>query len=355
MIRSSSWFSSTLFPGSALAEQQATLLAILDGCLRSSVELAPMIRALSHEYPGSYSYKLRRLARLLDQGVPWVDALEQTPDALPEDTVLALRLAQHSGIVHSTMDQLRLESSEELLDRDRAHWRSYLAYWLTVSLMMIVVFSLLSYFIVPTLRQMVAEFDLPNASRNLENVLRYSMLPLFIVFGFTCLGILLNWSESFRLWLLSWLRLPIDSMSRKKGSFLRILANAIEQGRPVSGTLSTLAKYHWDSDFRKKILIARNEIEQGGETWSCLCAVGLLSASEKEVLHGESNEDRAWVLRSLARSLSSHQRYRWGWLQSMVHPLVMVFFGLAVLGISSAVIDGLYSLVWQLANETHWR
>lgn len=355
MTRSSSWFSSTLFPGSALTEQQATLLAVLHAGVRDSVELAPLIRALSYEYPGNYFYKLRRLARLIDQGVPWVDALEQTPGALTADMVLALRVGQHSGIVQATFEQLRQESSEQLLGREKAHWRSYLAYWLTVSLVMLVLFSFFNYFITPTLRKMMLEFDMASGARNLEIVSLYAMLPLYIAFAITCLGILFNWSESFRSWLIGRLRIPMESMTRKQSLILRILANSTEHGRPMAGTLSTLAKYHWDSGIRKKLLIARNEIEHGAQDWVAIQSVGLISDPQREALLGQTNQDQAWVLRSLAKNLSAHEQYRWGWSQSMIHPLMLIAFGLAVLGICWSVLDGLYMLVTELAKETGWR
>jgi hypothetical protein len=39
----------------------------------------------------------------------------------------------------------------------------------------------------------------------------------------------------------------------------------------------------------------------------------------------------------------------------MIHPLMLIAFGLAVLGICWSVLDGLYMLVTELAKETGWR
>lgn len=38
-----------------------------------------------------------------------------------------------------------------------------------------------------------------------------------------------------------------------------------------------------------------------------------------------------------------------------IHPLITIAFGLAVLGISAAVIDVSYSIVIELAKDTSWR
>jgi hypothetical protein len=80
-----------------------------------------------------------------------------------------------------------------------------------------------------------------------------------------------------------------------------------------------------------------------------------LSESQTKALEGQSNEDQAWILRSLAKSIDSKQRYRWQWFQSIIHPLITFAFGIAVLGISAAVIDVLYSIVIELAKDTSWR
>ncbi|MFM9062730.1 MAG: type II secretion system F family protein, partial [Pirellula sp.] len=140
--------STTWIPGSQIAEQQAPFLALLHASLRGSVPLPPMIRALSREYPGSYQMKLLRVAGLIDRGEDWLDAIEQTPGTLPDDSVLALRLGQQSGIIHPTLEQLRSENASELTEQEPQQWRSYLVYWFVVSLMIVSILSFVSYLII---------------------------------------------------------------------------------------------------------------------------------------------------------------------------------------------------------------
>lgn len=348
------WLSTTWIPGSQVAEQQATFLALLHASLRESVPLAPMIRALSREYPGSYQMKLLRVSGLIDQGEDWLDAIEQTPGTLPEDSVLALRLGQQSGIIHPTLEQLRIENASELIDQEPQQWRSYLVYWFAVSLMIVSILTAISYFIIPTFLKMLEEFGI-KGKQNLLLYGRYIAAPIRIALVLLCLGILLSWSQTIRSWLVRILRIPVSSREQKHSSLLGILANVVEHGRPMAGAFSTLAKYHTDSKIREKLLVARNEIEQGSDAWVSLKSVGLLSESQTKALEGQSNEDQAWILRSLAKSIDSKQRYRWQWFQSIIHPLITFAFGIAVLGISAAVIDVLYSIVIELAKDTSWR
>lgn len=349
------WHSSTFIPGSHLIEQQSTLLALLHSSLVDPVDLAPLIRELSREYPGNYAYKLRRLARLIEQDVPWVDALEQTPGALPADSVLALRIGQQSGISNATLEQLRMDNAEDLLCREKSHWKSYLSYWLSVSFVMTVIYGAFTNLILPTIRRMMEEFGIEQSLMKLELVERYSVFPFLTALVLICSGLLLNWSESFRTWLLNLLRIRTDSSTKKQATLLNILANTTKHGRPMSGALSTLAKFHGDPDMRKRLLVARNEIEQGTEPWESLNSVGLITQLQKETLQGQSNENQAWILRTLARSLRAHEQFRWGWLTAIVQPLILIVFGLSVLGLSSTILDGLYSIVSELAKDTRWR
>lgn len=351
----SSWFSSTFIPGSPLLEQQSTLLAVLQTGLRESIPLASMLRALASEYPGSYSQKIRRLARLIDQGESWVDALEQTPGALPADTVLALRIGQQSGITNATFEQIRLENSEDLMLLEKPQWKRYVAYWLATSLVMICLLSFFAYFIAPTLKKMMEEFGIEQGIWNISMAMRYAVLPVIVTLGLIIAGIVLNWSSITRSSLSNLLRLPTESWGSKNATLLGILANTTKHGRPMAGALSTLAKFHTDSEIRRRLLIARNEIEQGAEQWESLRAVGLLSPPQKEILLDQSNENQSWILRNLSKSLRYRQQYRWKWLESLVHPLIVIVFGFAVLGICSATLDSLYSIVSELAKDTSWR
>jgi type II secretory pathway component PulF len=349
------WVSSTLIPGSPLAEQQATLLAVLHAGVRESLPLVPLIRSLATEYPGFYYNKLQHLAYLIDRGIPWIDALEQTPDALPSDTVLALRVGQQSGITLATFEELRAQNTEDLLHRDKSSWQSYFFYWMSVSLVMILMVSLYSYFIIPTMIKMMEEFGMERGTTNLRSSSSYAMLPAVTILGLTLLGIVLSSSERLRTWLASLLGIPSKTSAQSKAAVLRIVANAIQNGRPMAGTLSSLANFHRDSKLRSKLLIAKNEIEQGTEEWESMSASGLVTLAQKNALQGQSRNDQAWVLRSLARGLSLQGNQHWSWVQSFAHPVILITFGFAVLAIGSAFLDGLYSIVSELAKETHWR
>jgi type II secretory pathway component PulF len=230
-----------------------------------------------------------------------------------------------------------------------------LIYWFAVSLVMFYLLGLFNLFIVPTLLRMMEEFDLRGAGyKKLKLVLNYAIFPALISLGLTALALVLNWSETLKNWMRRLLGRPANSQ-QTQSSLLRMLANSIEFGRPIGGTLSTLAKFHHDASVRKDLLVARNEIEQGSDGIAALESVGLLTPKEKEALVDQSAKNQAWVLRSFADARISPIQYRWAKWQSLLHPLAIAVFGLTVLGITSAVLESLYGLISVLATDTNWR
>ena len=104
-FRGPTWYVSTWF-GDGLATQQRSLLRMLSVAHRERLEMGPLIHCLADEHRGRYRWRLRRLAKLLESGTPLVEALEQTPDALDDDTVLALRFGSQTGALASTFEML---------------------------------------------------------------------------------------------------------------------------------------------------------------------------------------------------------------------------------------------------------
>ena len=115
------------------------------------------------------------------------------------------------------------------------------------------------------------------------------------------------------------------------------LAVAMEQGRPVSGAISTLASYHYDWSFRHRLLFVRNEIEQGVDVWSALRQASLLTVPEAAAIDVAGRVgNRPWVLRQLSqrrREVDCHRR-RLCW--ELVPPSVVIILGLLVLWIVCA-------------------
>jgi len=341
-----------MIPGSPLREQQQSLLALLHGCFRDSVPMVPMIRALAIEYPGDYCYTLGKLSRRIEQGMPWVEALEQSPGALPGDMVLALRLGQENGTLLPMLEQLRRDESNEWMNREHSFWRNYLTYSFSVAVVMIYVLTSFVYFIVPTLVEMMREFDLPGNQvafmRTASEVAIY--LALFAL-AITVLLILFTWSERLRALVRRLLWIPDASAQKMRGFLLRMFAHVTEHGSSMKSALATLADHHTNWELKRRLSAARIGIEQGSEPLAALQSAGLITPAQGTCLQGEPATTQAWIMRQLGSAMIGQDFYRWRWIQSLLPPVLILTMALGVLCISSAMFDTLYSLVTELAQQ----
>jgi general secretion pathway protein F len=108
--------------------------------------------------------------------------------------------------------------------------------------------------------------------------------------------------------------------------------------------------YHFDRNFRQKLLYARNEVEQGVDVWQSLSDAKLLSVPESyAVASAPSNRVRAWILRRLASVKQSAVRRRIATLFAFLEPIVVLCFGALVLWICFAFISFIARLTSLLA------
>ena len=259
------WKSSTWIPGSALRDSQATLMAVLRAGIQQSLPLPLLIQSLASEYPGGYRITLLKLAKLLEQGVPLIDALEQVPDALSEHDVLGLRLGKQSGMLIPALLEMKSTEAENITTPGLRLWRDAWIYWLVVIGIMLVVITYIKYRVAGTLRNINAELGISNPLRFmsgfLDSVLWIGGIFLVIVVFLIATG----WSFRLRRWIRGMFGFPASHIGESNVSVLRLLGMTVKNGRPLVGALSTIAKYHTHGAIRNKMLLARNEIEQGPE------------------------------------------------------------------------------------------
>jgi type II secretory pathway component PulF len=318
--------------------------------------MVPMIRALAIEYPGDYCYTLGKLSRRIEQGMPWVAALEQSPGALPEDIVLALRLGYENDTLLPMLEQLRRDESHDWMNREQSFWRNYLTYGLSLAVVMIYVLASFAYFIMPTLVKMMQEFELPG---NQITVMRIATqvavyLALFVL-AITLVLIVFTWSERLRSLVRRLLWIPDASAQKMRGFLLRMFAHVTEHGSSMKGALATLAEHHTNWDLKRRLSAARIGIEQGSEPLAALQSAGLITPAQGTCLQGEPATTQAWIMRQLGSAMIGQDFYRWRWIQSLFPPLLILTMAFGVLWISSAMFDSLYSLVTELAHQTPGR
>ena len=345
------WYIVTFF-GDKLAIHQQALLRLLAVAHREQLETAPLVHCLADEHRGRYRWRLRRLAKHLDAGTPLVEALEQTPDALDDDTVLALRFGSQSGALQATFESLLPENqiSSNLNKSNRHVW----AYWIILSISIGLMLLFLMAVIAPTFKQMFQEFGLALPAplqvliaicNALANYAAFWILGLITICG-------LLWSSAARRFFRRTIApLVMQPLALKRtAELLKLLALSVEAGRPMTGALSTLARYHFDGRVRQRLLFARNEIEQGVDSWNCLAEANILTPQQAYALaSAPSNQIRAWTLRQFASTKVNSAERRLNIGLALAQPIVVLLFAAIVLFIFISFFSVLLTMITSLS------
>jgi type II secretory pathway component PulF len=289
----------------------------------------------------------------MEEGVSLVDALEQSPDVLSERAVLALRFASQTGTLSQTYREL-LVTERPNHKSNGQHPQSDVIYWVTLAVCILFFACFLMYFISPTLKKIIDEMQ--TQSPTIFWSLLWVSNKVSMHFGWLLCALgLLFWTATsmaprrfLRRYIGAWFARPNSESNSIE--LMRLLALATEAGRPLAGSLSTLARYHFDGRMRQRLLFARNEVEQGVDGWQSLSDAGLFSSQEsKAISEMPSNHARAWTLRELATQktlLRDQRRFTW---RALLQPLVTLFFALIVLWLCSGFFGVIVKLIQGLS------
>jgi type II secretory pathway component PulF len=290
-------------------------------------------------------YRLNKLAKRLAAGTPFVDALEQTPGLIDDDGVLAIRFATQSGTLSKALPGIIDESSIDRQEDRFGFERSFL-YYACVSFTIFISFLFIGTFIAPTYTKLFQEIELtPHPALDWLNATNSLFFSVFTPAFFSLLAIAFAtwWLRPFRFFRRRLASRLFRSVSELRcAQLLRLLSITTDAGRPLAGSMSTLARYHFDRAIREKLLFARNEIELGAEPWSSLAAANLLSQGEAASLaNSTSSQTRSWLMKQLARVKEDKVRHRIAILLSLIHPAIILLLGFLVLWIALACFGSL--------------
>ncbi len=345
------WYASTWFPESLSAKQQSLLL-MLASANRNRIKVEPLIYALALENRGRYRRILFRLHHKLEQGIALVDALEQIPDSLPDEQVLALRLGIQSGMLTETYEQFKPQSNVAASNL-RKEIRRNLTYWLAIAICVVLNMTLLFGIIFPVITRVFNEFAMQASipyvllGRTVESFNRYAFLWIIALVVFTWMLLSSSTRRWFRRRWAPYLSNSINQLRRIE--LFEMLGLAVERGRPLAGVLSTLARYHFDKSLRQQLLFARNEVEQGTGVWESMSRANLITSSQADALvNSTSPELVGWTLRKIGSTRRTIRNQFNSYMIQLIQPLVILFFGFIVLWITGSLMTALFSLITAL-------
>ena len=350
---------------------QRALVRVLAFAHRNRVDPAVFIDQLATEYSGRAGSGLRQFAMLVRNGVPIIDALEQTPAALDRSAVMAIRLASETGTLTSIYAAL-LGNVAPLPVNTSEHGRTlyvastpkvigpsgerpaneyqveWIHFFFSILLAWLIV-AFLDSFILPTLEHIFDEFAMsqPLALRWLTTVSQFSPIAILITFALFTSWLVLRSSIRLRNWRTKWpFRIWEPDQTPVSASLLSLLAIVMESGRPIAAGLESLAKYHHIPKVRQRISLARQSMLQGESSWDSLATYQLITREEANALAGASDpRTQAWLLRWLTSSRKSQSTLRSQWLLRGLSMIVLLLLAAIVLLAAIAVFISMNSLI----------
>jgi len=333
-----------VLPLRVTVDQRKALLRLIAISLEEKLPLVPLLTTWAADERGWQRRRLRRLAAVMRDGAALPDALEQVPGVLSDDEVLAVRFGSQSGTLAPTIRRMLDEQDLMSIEARRELWGASFYFWYMVFFggLILTFFQLR---IAPVFIKMRSDYG-AESSRSfdlLQAIARFVVSVGWFVVPLTLLGLWLMFAtrlgRRFRSGLLS----PIRKWHAAE--VLQLLGISIDAGRPLAGSLSTLARYHFDPTMRHRLLVARNELEQGVDPWESLAAVRVMTPAERRVMETATRVgNRAWVLNELAQAKKGRVRRQFdGWVRWSI-PAMVFGMGIVVFCQAAAVFSTLVQI-----------
>ena len=164
--------------------EQNALLWSLAIAAEKMIPLAPTIAAFARESTGQMADKARKLARLLESGVPLPEAIDRVPGILPARVLPMIRVGCDSGVLAQSLRQA--VSSRDLLT---IVWNSLFAKLVYIAMVITFGLGILTFMlikIVPSYERIFRDFkmDLPVITKALMGVSHFVVDAWFVFSAF---------------------------------------------------------------------------------------------------------------------------------------------------------------------------
>jgi type II secretory pathway component PulF len=210
--------------------------------------LSPLLEAWAADERGVQQGRVARLARLLKSGRPLPEAVEEVPGALRDEDVLAIRFGAQSGTLSGAV---RDSLDESIVGKRESHTASNaLIYFCAVLAIGSAIITFIHIKILPSIVAILDDFNVEQP-RIFKQVIWLSEVVMDYWYVIALAGLALAWllfslrgGRFFRNAIVG--RFSGMARALRSAEVLRKLGLAIQAGRPIPGTLSTLARYHYD-------------------------------------------------------------------------------------------------------------
>ena len=345
------WSLRRWWPRATSPSQRSALLRLVTVATEEHLPLAPLLEAWATDERGVQQSRVRRLVALLRKGRSLPDAAEEVPGALGDSAVLAIRFGAQSGALATALHDAQRDAAALQASPVR---RWTLTYFLIISLLFALIISFIYIKIIPSMVEILKDFGMTQPAALRLSIDAANFVQRFW-WVFVSLGLLVAWSavsarpgRLLRLTLLGKLFQPLRNL--RSAEVLEKLGLAAAAGRPVTGAISTLARYHFDPATRRTLLFVRNEVEQGADLWKSLASGGLLTAPEEQLLKtADRVGNRTWMLQQLAARKKQRTLRKLDRLSELLLPALVTLLGLFVLSQALTILLPLVLIIKNLA------
>jgi type IV pilus assembly protein PilC len=339
--------------------RQASLMMLLAACISDSDALMSALRSLANESSGSpWSDRVTQLSLLLEQGLSLGDAAARVEGLLPEESIIAIRIAENTDGLEATLadeaNRLLGQSSQPIAANIATAAFSILA--ITTAMTCIVTFILV--FIIPKFKEIFEGFEveLPEATVALiefgDSMLAtgaVTLLPtVFSLVAVVIIGQRIQ-TELLRDGRTSWL----EWMPRfRTPTILRLLALTTASGSTIAEGLRIALSQMTPSRVATAASHVRYAVSQGEPLTTALKSARFLNAREHRFLEAaDRNHHLDWALRHLAASIERRRQMKLQQLSAVLPTTAILACGAVVGFVVIAMYLPLVTIIENIQTE----
>jgi type II secretory pathway component PulF len=334
------------------AMRQYGLLWLLTVSAERSMPLAPAIEAFVQERGGRFSRRAKRLAEMLNRGVPLPDALERCPGLLPRYAAPAIRVGHETGtLAHALRRAAAVHSTDEPV------WvalQGKIAYLMLLPAFGILVLTFIMWYIVPAFIKIFSDFQIvmPEMTRSLIDISFISVNYWFLLFPLYVLGPALLFYLPIRYF--GWTDWDLPGMGRltrrlDSAEILDTLSFVARQQMPLPQGIAGLAHSYPKKRIRMRLCQAATDVMLGHDWCESLLKHGLICRGELVTLQAAQRVGNLpWALTEMADSVRRRLVYRVQAVTQFLFPPIVILMGLVVMYTIVALFLPLVTLIEKL-------
>lgn len=337
--------------------RQSSLLMVLATGIGHAPSLMAGLKALAEESSPPWSGKVEHLRSLLGEGQSLSEALTVTRDLLPEESVIAIRVAEQAG----SLKQVLAEEAHRLMQGGTRGNAVQPTIPMTLLWLMIIggiaffVLSFLMIFIIPKFKAIFEGFgiEMPTTTLTVIEASDYFM-DYWYLFAFPGVCVIsyltscvikanLNyvqtghvaWSEHFpRFWT------PL---------ILRLLSVTVSAEKPIGEGVHEILRELKPGKASQQLSAVRQQISAGTDCWQAMKTAGFLQDRELAFLESSiKTRHLDWGLLHLSRSIESRRQRLTTLLANLIQPPIILAIGAVVGFVVLAMFKPLVQLILEM-------